>query len=548
MTRPVRGQAEHRSLSLRRHHIAGLMAKRKAEEDSDSAFSDEISDAASDYIKPQPKKRRKGPDTKNTTSGNSTNFVQHPKSLHLIISAPEIRAALLQWYSRVHATRLMPWRKPFDPTLNAIERAQRAYEVWVSEIMLQQTQVATVIPFYNRWMQTFPTLQALAAASIDQVNAVWKGLGYYSRASRLLAGAQKAVEKFDGKLPDNAKDMEANIPGIGRYSAGAICSIAYGERVPVLDGNVHRLFSRLLAVHAPPKAKAVLDILWQAATDMVDLGGSTTAHPTNPLVLVQHPGDINQALIELGSTVCKVRDPNCTECPLRSWCSAVKQPDKSNKPLVDMEDLCTICHPIKGECSATSYPMKAEKKKSREELDVVNVVEWRSKADSQERRFLLIKRPENGLLAGLLEFPTVENIAKATSGSRLEKTSREHLAGIFGKPVLPSEHSDREVSTDLRIITFRPAGDVLHVFSHIKKTYRIHWIVLEGGEEPPDAAPFSLGHRVTPRSKGKTKVATTPGDTVNGFSWTRINEVTDQNIGTGVLKVWNQVKVLWEEP
>lgn len=133
-------------------------------------------------------------------------------------------------------------------------------------------------------------------------------MGYYSRASRLLAGAQKVVNIYEGRLPDNAKEMEANIPGIGRYSAGAICSIAYGERVPVLDGNVHRLFSRFLALHALPKSKATLDVLWAAATAMVenDSPPSNTTH--SPLSCSgnyepsDHPGDVNQALIELGST------------------------------------------------------------------------------------------------------------------------------------------------------------------------------------------------------------------------------------------------------
>ena len=140
------------------------------------------------------------------------------------------------------------------------------------------------------------THKVQARSTIDEVNAVWKGLGYHSRASRLLSGAQKVVDQYNGILPDNAKDMEANMPGIGRYSAGAICSIAYGEKVPVvcipthvfggnkinvvlrqLDGNVHRLLSRILALHAPPKAKMTLDILWTAATALVKTDGKSFA-------------------------------------------------------------------------------------------------------------------------------------------------------------------------------------------------------------------------------------------------------------------------------
>ncbi|OBZ77403.1 A/G-specific adenine DNA glycosylase [Grifola frondosa] len=232
---------------------------------------------------------------------------RHPISMHTLSEVKPLRAALLGWYAGVHASRGMPWRKPYEHTSNPEERSQRAYEVWISEIMLQQTQVATVIPYYNKWMAKFPTIRDLAASDIETVNSLWKGLGYYSRAARLLSGAQKVIQQLGGRLPDNAKDLESKIPGIGRYSAGAICSIAYNQCVPVLDGNVHRLLSRVLALYAPPKAKQTLDILWAGASAFVDRA--------------ERPGDLNQALIELGSTVCKVRDPDCDACPLRPWCA-----------------------------------------------------------------------------------------------------------------------------------------------------------------------------------------------------------------------------------
>lgn len=161
------------------------------------------------------------------------------------------------------------------------------------------------------------------------MNAIWKGLGYYSRAARLLSGSQKVVKEYDGRLPEDPKEMEKEVPGIGRYSSGAIASIAYGVRVPVvsrhdllqcaahplsqLDGNVHRLLSRLLALHASAKSKATLDILWQAAEAFIDDNG------------LEFPGDVNQALIELGSTVCRVKNPLCDSCPLRSGCFAYQE-------------------------------------------------------------------------------------------------------------------------------------------------------------------------------------------------------------------------------
>ncbi|KAJ7096736.1 DNA glycosylase [Mycena belliarum] len=464
----------------------------------------------------------------------------HAKAIHAIRAegvAP-IRAALLKWYSTVHASRNMPWRKPFDLTLNREERAQRAYEVWISEIMLQQTQVATVIPYYNRWMEKYPTIRDLAGASIDQVNSLWKGLGYYSRASRLLVGAQKAVAEYAGRLPDNAKDMQSKIPGIGRYSAGAICSIAYGENVPVLDGNVNRLLSRFLALHAPPKAKTTLDILWNAAGAMVQ-----------NLASIEYPGDVNQALIELGSTVCKVRDPDCASCPLRPWCAAHATP----MPVSDIEDLCTLCEPLVGEAGATAYPMRADKKKSREELDIVHVLEWRNGSD---RQFLLVRRPEGGLLAGLDEFPTSPNVAASTSKARQLKIAQEIVPTfLHGSARLQDVAGDSDgsgASASLRIAKVQPVGDVLHVFSHIRKTYRVQWVLLEGGVVPPQLAIASVleenENLKKGAGKGKVKNRKPEGSTVVPVStWVPLDAVAARNIGTGVVKVWNLCKMLWEE-
>ncbi|KAH8835960.1 DNA glycosylase [Flagelloscypha sp. PMI_526] len=399
--------------------------------------------------------------------------------------------ALILWYNGISTRRGMPWRKPWDPDLSEDERAQRAYEVWVSEIMLQQTQVATVISYYNNWMKMFPTLPALAAASIEEVNAAWKGLGYYSRASRLLAGAQKAVKTFDGKLPPTATELQAEIPGIGRYSAGAIASIAYGERAPVLDGNVHRLMSRVVGLYANPKSKATLDILWAAAGAMVAKG------PTGSIQ--HHPGDINQALIELGSTVCKVQNPDCSSCPIATHCSAYRRSQgnvEHASPLKDIEDLCKICEPLPENLSVTIYPCKAEKKKAREEMDIVNVVEWKSLKDVAERQVLLVKRPEKGLLAGLFEFPALPNA-----------TGKEKMKDVPSK-LLPS------------LIDFRPAmiksahelGDVLHLFSHIRKVYRAQHVLLES--------------------------ETLPAVKIAGCKWVKWDEVGKANIGTGIGKVW----------
>ncbi|KAH9835279.1 DNA glycosylase [Rhodofomes roseus] len=496
----------------------------------------------------------------------------HPAAIHVVAEPVPIREALLGWYEGVHESRGMPWRKPYHPSMNADERAQRAYEVWISEIMLQQTQVNTVIPYYNRWMAKFPTIMDLAASDIETVNGLWKGLGYYSRAARLLSGAKKVVEQFDGRLPDNAKDLETHIPGIGRYSAGAISSIAYNQCVPVLDGNVHRLLSRLLALHAPPKGKQTLDLLWGGATDLVD--GCT------------RPGDLNQALIELGATVCKVRDPQCSSCPVRPWCHAYKLQSASDTKapgsgasngedqVGDIEELCALCEPLSAGSPVTSFPMKVVKKKSREELDIVNVIEWRHHADG-ERWFLLVRRPEGGLLAGLHEFPTASNVPVTTTSAEQIEIPHTLLSGILAVP-LPQyaartsadqtykASSSSEGSSTLRIVKVAPAGDVIHIFSHIKKTYRIQWVVLEGGSaEPPCLAPLSLPapvggptkRAVNADGKKSSKVRKAPSKAGQPKAlhseapvqamWMPMDDVINANIGTGVLKVWNQTRKLW---
>ncbi|KAJ7810132.1 DNA glycosylase [Mycena leptocephala] len=481
------------------------------------------------------KRTRRDSDGANDVSKALPTCSSHAKSAHVMKAAdvPSIRAALVQWYSTVHTSRNMPWRKPYNPKLGPEERAQRAYEVWISEIMLQQTQVATVIPYYNRWLEKFPTIRDLANATIDEVNSLWKGLGYYSRASRLLAGAKKAVDDYGGRLPDNAKDMQANIPGIGRYSAGAICSIAYGEKVPVLDGNVNRLLSRFLALHAPPKAKATLDILWNAASAMVqDLGSSS-----------------------VGSTVCKVRDPNCETCALHTWCSAytATQVNSPIIPVIDIEDLCKICEPLTDDAAVTAYPMKADKKKAREELDIVNVIEWRS---GSNRQFLLVRRPEGGLLAGLDEFPTSPNVPAAISQAQQLKIPQEILSTLLHRSERVLDVTRKSVSNpsniSLRITKVQPVGDVVHVFSHIKKTYRVQWVLLEGTPDPPQLALTNALEKNTNvrKNKGKGKPGKTDKESdvvIPCSTWVPLNAVATKNIGTGVVKVWNLCRTLWEE-
>ncbi|HEX6849832.1 MAG TPA: A/G-specific adenine glycosylase [Candidatus Polarisedimenticolaceae bacterium] len=197
------------------------------------------------------------------------------------------RAPLLRWYRRHR--RDLPWRRTRDP-----------YAIWVSEVMLQQTQVATVLPFYVRFLERFPDVAALAAATEEQVLAAWSGLGYYRRARLLRQGARRVVSEHGGSIPDTVEGLLA-IPGIGRYTAGAIASVAFARAAPIVDGNVKRVFARWLAEPAPAPRR-----LWALAAEIAP--GAD-------------PGDLNQALMELGATVCTPRTPRCGACPVSRTCA-----------------------------------------------------------------------------------------------------------------------------------------------------------------------------------------------------------------------------------
>src|SRR5262245_24351391 len=204
-----------------------------------------------------------------------------------------LRRALLRWYRRNR--RELPWRATRD-----------RYRVWVSEVMLQQTQVATAQPYYERFVQRFPTVRPLARAPVGRVLAAWSGLGYYRRARHLHEAAGIVVREHAGRVPSEPRAFGA-LPGVGRYTVGAVLSIGFGAPLPVLDGNVARVLARLSA--RPWSVKRALDAraLWALAGQLLDRGS---------------PGDWNQALMELGATVCTPRAPRCGECPVRLHCRA----------------------------------------------------------------------------------------------------------------------------------------------------------------------------------------------------------------------------------
>ncbi|HEX6559118.1 MAG TPA: A/G-specific adenine glycosylase [Longimicrobiales bacterium] len=258
------------------------------------------------------------------------------------VDAAAVRAALLAWYDTHHRT--LPWREDTD-----------AYRVWVSEIMLQQTRVETVIPYYQRWLAKYPTIEALAAADLQAVLKQWEGLGYYSRARNLHKAAGLVHERYQGRLPAEPSELRA-LPGIGDYTAGAVASIAYNRPAAAVDGNVRRVLSRLYDV-AAPTASAIRD----CAVQLLDR---------------DRPGDFNQALMELGATVCSSRAPLCKDCPLRAACCACANGTVSMRP-----------------GSKTKAPIPHERVHTLVRLHAARV--------------LLARRPDRGLLAGLWEFPEV---------------------------------------------------------------------------------------------------------------------------------------------
>ncbi|KFP15997.1 A/G-specific adenine DNA glycosylase, partial [Egretta garzetta] len=333
---------------------------------------------------------------------------------------------------------------------------RRAYAVWVSEIMLQQTQVATVIDYYNRWMQKWPTLQALAQASLEEVNELWAGLGYYSRGKRLQEAARKVVSELAGQMPRTAEDLQKLLPGVGRYTAGAIASISYGQATGVVDGNVIRVLCRLRCIGADSSSPAVIDRLWDMANALVDRS---------------RPGDFNQALMELGATVCVPKAPLCGECPVKQHCRAWRRVEKelafaSQKlfgkltPVPDVEDCgvggCPLCPPATepwdSSLGVTNFPRKAAKKQPRAARTATCVLERRGCHGAPE--YLIVQRPSSGLLAGLWEFPSLP-LAQDLQEEKQREVLADHLRAWTGWPVV-------------------------HIFSHIHQTYVVYSLPLDG--------------------------------------------------------------------
>lgn len=320
---------------------------------------------------------------------------------------PAIAPQLLAWWDAGHAD--LPWRHTRDP-----------YPIWVSEIMLQQTQISTVIPYYERWLTRFPTVQDLAAASLDEVLKLWEGLGYYSRARNMHAAAQTIVNEWNGRFPPNAAQLQT-LKGIGRYTAGAVASIAYDEPVPALDGNVIRILSRFTDLPDDVTTSATKKQLWQLAADLVP---------------AQRPGDYNQALMELGQTICLAQNPRCLLCPLTQTCLARQRGTQAERPV-------------------------KPPRKNTPHYDVVAGIIWQNGNRGADGKFLIAQRPLDGLLGGLWEFPG----GKQEVGETLPQALRREI--------------QEELAMDIQVGDFQIS--IKHAYTHFRITlHAFHAIHLSG--------------------------------------------------------------------
>ncbi len=324
----------------------------------------------------------------------------------------QFQKALVEWFTKEQ--RDLPWRHTKEP-----------YKIWVSEVMLQQTRVDTVIPYYNRFIEKYPAAENLAYAPEEELLKMWEGLGYYSRARNLQAGVREVVETYGGKVPDNRVDI-SKLKGVGPYTAGAILSIAYGKPEHAVDGNVMRVLSRVLNINADialPKTKKIFE---EAVTELID-SKNTSA--------------FNQGLMELGAVICTPTSPKCLLCPVREYCTVFQEGDPS------------------------TLPVKSKKVKIKSvDYDVLVVRDASCK-------FLMEKRPSDGLLANMWQFIMVERVEDEDSFSKIEQQYGLILDKQLAVPV----------------VNFK------HVFSHLKWQIESHLVdcISSEGTLPEGAAFFT---------------------------------------------------------
>ena len=377
-------------------------------------------DAITVFAVPQPTLKKKVTESKNAAHR------QHSEKVSYLVRS------LLAWFS-INA-RDLPWRRARDP-----------YAIWVSEIMLQQTQVKTVIPYWTRWMSELPTISALAKAPPDRIHKLWEGLGYYTRVRNMHKAAENIVTKHGGSFPTNFDDILV-LPGIGRYTAGAICSIAFNTPTPILDGNVIRILTRIFGIGANPRNKEINDQLWALAGELVQ-----RSHDFGPVS--KRSGDakpfncssFNQAMMELGALICTPREPQCAKCPVKSRCVAFN------------------------ENSVAELPNLGERATATARRFVAYVIK-------RGNQLLVRQRPAGVVNAHLWEFPNVEITGEQTDSSKQ----------FTGEPTIKSLCQIKHSITRYRITV-----DAVLVCNAQRHSFVGTWIPVEKLEE----LAFTSAHR-----------------------------------------------------
>ncbi len=409
--------------------------------------------------------------------------------------------ALLDWFAL--NARDLPWRRTCDP-----------YAVWVSEIMLQQTQVKTVIPYWERWMREVPTIEAAAGASPDKIHKLWEGLGYYTRARNLQKAAQQIVARQDAilksrrsrgnetphvvsyKFPKNFDDILA-LPGIGRYTAGAICSIAFNQPTPILDGNVIRVLTRVFGISENPREKETNVRLWKLAEELVATAakyhtrrssrseeahfeiGNSQSLLTSAATITENCSVLNQSLMELGALICTPRKPQCRICPVKKLCVAFREKRVEKLPNLGRREAATARH------------------------FVAFVAE-------RNGRFLVRQRPAGVVNAHLWEFPNVE-IDLDRSSSTANRDQSAHYSSKNGQSRLTStataEKPGPEIALAAEQLGFEtyevmPLCTLKHSITRYRITLEAFRVCLGGASDTsPHLKQAKSGTRITRRSE-----------------------------------------------
>jgi A/G-specific adenine glycosylase len=311
---------------------------------------------------------------------------------------PKLLKSLLNWYDK--EKRQLPWRDSGNP-----------YHIWVSEVMLQQTQVTTVIPYYRRFIAAFPTMESLAQSSLDDVLKLWENLGYYARARNLHQAAKKVMSEYNGQLPEHEGDLRA-LPGIGPYLAGALASMAFNRPVPAVDANVKRVMARLFNIDRPVEQTQTQKQIQEIAENLVPK---------------KRPGDFNQALMDLGARICVPRNPKCKQCPLSKLCQA---------HIYGLEN---------------NLPVKAKAKTRPRRHAVAAVIR------DKQGRYLLVRRKDKGLLGGLWKWPGGLLEPDESFNTGLKRTVEDEL-GIGIRPGKRLTQVDHEFSHFRMTLTVHAAN------------------------------------------------------------------------------------------